>query len=273
MSTCEAQPAADPSQTEFASALLDPELPAPHGLKAWNGSDPAVRLGVYRNNVISSLVDALADTCPVVQRLVGEEFFRAMAAAFVRKSPPRSRVLAHYGREFPSFIAAFEPARMLPYLADVARLEVARVQAYHAADAVPVGQEHIAAALAAGDRIAELRLGLQHALFTLESAYSVVTLWAAHQGGDDVPTIDVDAPEAAVILRAGLDVLVLRAPAGATVFIEAVRAGCRLGEAAEKASAAAVDAFDLPATLSMLVAHGALTHLELPAPHGGTCSR
>jgi len=39
----------------------------------------------------------------------------------------------HMAMFFPAFIAAFEPARDVPYLADVARLEDTRTRAYHAA--------------------------------------------------------------------------------------------------------------------------------------------
>jgi hypothetical protein len=253
------------SQRDFAAALLDPLRAAPPGLRAWNGSDPAARLAVYRNNVVSSLVDALADTCPVVQQLVGLEFFRAMAGLFVRESPPCSRVLAHYGRDFPSFIAAFEPAQGLPYLADVARLEVARVAAYHAADAQPVSDESVSLALASGERMGELRLVLQPSVNTIASPHAVVALWAAHQAHDehDIAPIDIDVPESALILRLGLDVLVLPAPGGTVDFVEAVRAGMNLGEAAAHAAAAA-PGFDLTAALSQLFAHGALSSLHLP---------
>src|SRR3990167_7733275 len=97
------------SQTAFANALLDPELPSPGGLSTWNGSDPATRFAVYRNNVTVSLIDALADTFPVVQALVGEEFFRAMARVSVRATPPRSRLMAFYGHDFADFVSAFPP--------------------------------------------------------------------------------------------------------------------------------------------------------------------
>jgi hypothetical protein len=40
------------SQTVFANALLNAELPCPSGLKTWNGSDPSTRFAVYRNNVM-----------------------------------------------------------------------------------------------------------------------------------------------------------------------------------------------------------------------------
>ena len=85
------------SQSAFAAALLNPDLPCPGGLTTWNGSDPELRFAVYRNNVTVSLIDALADTFPVVQALVGEEFFRAMARVFAQANPPRSRLMAYYG--------------------------------------------------------------------------------------------------------------------------------------------------------------------------------
>ena len=120
------------AQSDFAAALLDPDVAAPDGLVAWNGSDPAHRFAVYRNNVTSALSDVLADSFPVTQQLVGEAFFRALAQVFVRAHPPRTRVLAHYGHELPEFVAQFPPAAGLPYLADVARLEWQRLQALHA---------------------------------------------------------------------------------------------------------------------------------------------
>ncbi len=71
----------------FAEALLDPAAPCPPGLTSWNGSDPAQRFAIYRNNVIVGLIDALADTYPVTEELVGEAFFRAMAREHTGGSP------------------------------------------------------------------------------------------------------------------------------------------------------------------------------------------
>ena len=248
----------------FAAALLDPANAVPAGLRAWNGSDPAARLAVYRNNVVSSLIDALADTFPVVQQLVGVEFFRAMAGVFVRQSPPRSRVLAHYGQDLPAFIEQFEPAQSLPYLADVARLEAARVRAHHAADVDPVSEEAVGLALCAGDRMGELQLSLHPSVSTLASRHAVVSLWAAHQGEGAIEAVDVGAPEHALVLRNGLDVLVLPVPEGVAAFVGAVQHGHSLGSAAAQAMSRVPTSFDLTATLSLLLTHGALTSLHLP---------
>lgn len=254
---------ASAGQAQLAAALLDPAHPGPPGLFAWNGSDTRVRLAVHRNNVVSSLIDALAETFPVVQQLVGQEFFRAMASLYVRHSPPRSRVLAHYGCGFPSFVARFEPARALPYLADVARLEVARVKAYHAADAQPVCDRAVSLALSSGERMGALQLVLHPSVITVHSPHAVVTLWAAHQTDGDIEPVDIDVPECALVLRSDLDVLVLRTSEGAVVFVQAVQSGRNLAQAAARAVAVAPD-FDLGATLSQLRSHGALTSLHLP---------
>lgn len=61
-------------QNSLYQALLEPHSP-PVGLTVWNGSDPAVRFAVYRNNIMASLTEALAENCPVLQRQVGDEFF------------------------------------------------------------------------------------------------------------------------------------------------------------------------------------------------------
>src|SRR6266852_5119664 len=134
----------EPFEASFAGALLDAERPIPRGITAHNAAIPTRRFAIYRNNVVAGLVKALKSRFPVVEKIVGEEFFAAMARVFVVERPPRSPVLAIYGDEFATFIAAFEPARELAYLADVARLEAARTRAYHAADATPVDARRVA---------------------------------------------------------------------------------------------------------------------------------
>ena len=251
------------SQADFAATLLAPDLPCPAGLRAWNGSDPSARLAVYRNNVVSSLVDAVADTFPVVRELVGEVFFRAMAAVFVREHPPRSRVLAHYGAEFAGFVDNFAPARGVPYLADVARLERARVWAYHAADADPLTAEKLGEALSGGQDLGALQLICHPSMSVVVSTHAIVSLWAAHQGEGDLSAVDPAVPESALVVRLGLDVLVLRLPPGAAGFVIALQNGAGLADAAALAAGEAVD-FDLPTVLALLMRHGALSAVQFP---------
>ena len=250
-------------QQAIAAALLDPERPCPPGMTTWNGSDPARRFAVYRNNVIVALVDALADTFAVTQELVGEPFFRAMAREFAGTNPPTSPLLAFYGDAFPDFIERFPPAAGVPYLADVARLEYLRVRAYHAADRGPVCMEAIGAALGDEADLPELKLAIHPAVGVLDSTAAVVSLWAAHQGIGDLAAVIPVAPETALVLRDGLDVEVMRIPRAVGVFIAALGRGAALGEAV--VSAQRVDpGFDATASLALLIQNSAITALYLP---------
>src|SRR5680860_832939 len=101
---------ADELEGLFARAVLDIDAPTPQGLVRKTGTAPSRRFGVYRNNVYASLIDVLTSRFPISARLVGEEFFRAMARVYVQKEPPRSPVLLRYGAGFADFIAGFPPA-------------------------------------------------------------------------------------------------------------------------------------------------------------------
>lgn len=253
-------------QGAFACAVLDPDRPPPGGLRSWNGSDVGSRFAVHRNNVVSSLVDALATTFEVVAELVGDDFFRAMAARFVRQSPPAGPVLALYGEGLPDFIAAFEPAGALPYLPDVARLEYLRLRAAHSADRPPVDAPALQQALASGERLPQLVISLHPSVAVVASRCAAVSIWGAHQGErlDRFAAIDPMCAEAAIVLRDGDDaVLVLPCTPGDAAFVDAVLAGQSLGQAA----ALALDAepvFDLGASLARLVHHAAITSIDLP---------
>lgn len=254
------------TQQAFVAALLAPGSACPEGLRTHNGSDPETRFAVHRNNVASSLIDALAETFPVVQALVGTEFFRAMAKVFVLAAPPRSRVLAVYGEAFPDFVQTFEPARTVPYLADVARLEMARVRAFHAADCTPLTAAEIAAATSAPEDLPRLQVTLHPSLAVVRSDFAVVSLWAAHQDLGDIARVDPYDPEGALVVRNGLEVEVVRLAPGGAAFVLALAAGDELAGAVARAQADA-PAFDLPATLAILIRTGAITALRLPARH------
>lgn len=265
------------AQQAFAAALLDPARVMPAGLRVAPGIDPARRFAVHRNNVVVALVDALAAAFPVTQALVGEVFFRAMARERVRIDPPRSPVIADYGDGFADFIAQFAPAAGVPYLADVARLECLRGWAYHAADAVPVAPDAYRALVAAPERLAATVLTLHPACGWLRSDYAVHSLWSAHQGLDDLRDADLraialDTPEAVLVTRPQWNVLTTVLPDGGVAWLDALRGGATLGEAATGEVApqrhAACDTV-MPAAqfeifLSLIIRHGLAVALHSP---------
>lgn len=250
-------------QRGFAAAVLDAKAQVPPGLVGPDGVPSARRFAVYRNNVVAGLSESLQIAYPAVCRIVGEEFFLAMARVYVAADPPRSPVLLEYGAGFPDFVECFPPAASLPYLADVARIENAWKEAFHSAEAAPLP----AAALAAipQDRLAGLRLRLHPSLRLVSSRYPALTIWRMNVDGGVPEPVDLAAGgEDCLVVRPAADVVVRFVPSGGAAFIRRLAEGAPLGEAANAGVAAAED-FDLSANLAGLISAGAFSGYDLDA--------
>ncbi|MBK3477579.1 putative DNA-binding domain-containing protein [Pseudomonas sp. MF6751] len=249
-------------QQTFAEALLAPQATCPEGVFSSNGAEPASRFAVYRNNVHSALINALAAAYPVARQLVGDEFFRAMAGLYAQAHPPTSPLISEYGGTFADFIQGFEPAWSVPYLADVARLERLRVCAYHAADCQVLDQHCVLRQLQGYAQLGQLRVGLHPSLATLESSYAVVSVWAAHQADGAITSLNPWHAQGALVLRQGLVVKVFAIDRGSVTFINRLNQGAGLEMAIADALQAS-DEFDLHLCLTLLISHDAITHLHL----------
>lgn len=245
------------SQAEFVAALFDPDVPVPAGLTTASGSPDATRFGVYRNNVMVALIGALEQRFPVTRRLVGDDFFRMMARAYVGVSKPASPLIFEYGNDFPDFADGFEAAQSVAYLPDVARLEAAWTNAYHAADAVPLDVAGVASI--APDSLPFARIVRHPSAALIRSAYPAGSIWGAHQ----YDTVSVPAewrPETILVVRPGLDVQVHIVPQQDAGFAGALLAGEPIGEAAQ--AAVHEDGFDFGAAIVGLVSLGAFAGLD-----------
>lgn len=249
MSPHDRRAGADGGQSAWTRALFDPDAPLPAGIAHSGDRPPVKRFAVYRNNVVSSLTDALGKAYPAVKSLVGEAFFTAMAGHFVRAHPPTTPVMLTYGDGFAAWLEGFEPAAHLAYLPDVARLERARLESYHAADAEPLIPERAQSAFEgrSPEEIAAARLEPHPALRLLDLSTPALAIWKAAIAGDraTVPSgrerIIVSRPVEQVVLRA--------APVAAHAFVEALASGLPLVDAA--AAATRHDAnFDLSEALA-----------------------
>lgn len=246
-------------ETEFAAGLLNPALAAPGDAIAPNGANIAQRYNVYRNNVTVSLIDALAAVYPATQRLTGTEFFRAMARFHVRATPPVSPLLFEYGRDFPAFIEAYEYARELPWLADVARIERAWLDAYHAEDQPPLAADALAQIDPAA--LPKLRFIAHASARIVRSRYSAVSIFAMHRSDDEPTPIDASEPEDALVTRIDDDVTVLRLPPGGAAFLRVLFEGECFG-AAVAIALHDEPAFDLSANLAGMIEAGAFTAIQ-----------
>ena len=220
----------------------------------------AARLRVHRHHIEQSLAAALAATFSTVQTIVGEDFFRAMARRYVAGDLPHQPVLAEYGAGFPAFIADYEPATSLPYLADVARLDWALNLAFHS-----LAANHLTAADLSSlpaERVAGLPLKLAPGAVVLHSSYPIDRIWQVSQPGA--------ADESVALGAGGVSLLVLRREDDAA-FVpvseaeEAFLSALGRGETLERAAEVGFrtdDAFDLSTTFPRLLALKAFAALQ-----------
>jgi hypothetical protein len=222
---------------------------------------PAVaRLSVYRHHVLESLGRALAATFPTVEALVGADFFRGVARAFIGQALPAQPVLAEYGADFPGFIADYEPARGLPYLADVARLDWALNLAFHA----PLGGRLQAADLSAlpAERLPSMSIGLTAGTVLVSSHYPLDRIWEASQPGAANGTVDLNSGAAnLLVLRRLEDAAFVSLSASEAAFVIALAEGRSL-ERATEAAFQADPGFDLSTSFARLLALGAFAALQ-----------
>lgn len=246
------------SEARFAAALADPALPLPPGLTSARGEADRLRFAVYRNNVHVGLVEALVRAFPVVHRIVGAEFFRAMARAYVAEHKPDSAVLIRYGRSFADFVARFPPVERLAYLADVARLEYAWSEAYHAADADPIGLQELKGVASA--LLPDTRMGAHPATRLLSSDYAIGSIWSAHQHEQVAPVLTARA-ETVLVTRPQAEVTAVVLPEADAPFIAALLAGDTIAEAAVRVDEGGQD-FDPGTALTGLISLGAISALQ-----------
>lgn len=249
-------------QRGFAEAVFTRDLErfAPYVVP---GRFPAAQLlQLYRNNVAVGLTEALAAVYPVVARLVGDEFFAHAAGHYLRRHPPASGNLHDFGAAWAAFLGEFEPARGLDYLPDVARLEWAWHEAFHAVDAEPLDPGRLRNVPA--DAYGALRFTPHPSARLLASNFPILRIWEVNQ--DDYAgdlTVDLDTGgDRLLVIRRRLDVLIERLSPGDHVLLTGLTAGDTFERACE-AALAAEPGFDIPAALRWHVTQATLTGFRL----------
>lgn len=242
------------TQTVFHAALLDAAKPVPEGLTDGAGRPAGRRYAVYRNNIAVALREALETGFPACAKLIGAENFARVAGLYLRQSPPASPLMMHYGAGFPDFLAGFEPLKKIGYLSDVARLELALRQSYHAADAPALDPTRLQNL--SEDALMAARFALAPATRLVGSSWPLFQVYRFTM----TPGSPKPQPQAedVLITRPGFDPQPHALPSGGGAFVAALADNKPFAEA----MTAAGDGFDLPSTLSLLLAQGALTDLQ-----------
>jgi hypothetical protein len=249
-------------QLNMGDALLEPMRSLPPGIRASGSASPQRRFNIYRNNVIVGLCRSLKDSFPVIAQLVGDQFFDAMAAAFVREYLPSSPMLFAYGESFPAFIETFHPASGLPYLPGVARLEFACIEAYYSAEAERFDPQ-VLLGLSPREQSA-LHFEMHPSVRVVQSRFPILTIWRMHAAGsiDLAVELPMDG-EDTLVVRPDTRVHAYPLQEGAAILAQELRRGSCLLQAVE-AAASACSAFSLEAALALLFMAGAISGIHSP---------
>ncbi|MEM8576284.1 MAG: DNA-binding domain-containing protein [Pseudomonadota bacterium] len=239
-----------PGQDTFRAALLDAAAQVPAGLQDPAGAVATRRFGVYRNNVVHSLTEAMRTGFPITQKLIGAENFGQIAGAYVRAHPPTSPLMMHYGQDFPAFLAGVTPLAHIGYLPDVARLELALRASYHAADGAPLDPARLAAV--PPEALGDVRVRFAPAAVLIRSDWPLHDIWRFN-AEPGAPKPQARAQDV-LITRPGFDPVPHALDKKAGAWVQALMNGRPLG-------AAGPDDYDPSAPLALLLSQAALTDL------------
>ncbi len=248
----------------FATALTRADQPLPPGLRTASGSNLSDRFAVYRNNVMSSLLAALADQFIVCRALVGEACFEVLGRQFLAIQWPRSADLLLLGSDFPEFLRTHAEATQWPWLADVAQLEMYWTQSWGARDAprlLPTDLQHLSP-----EALMRCRFRLHPTARLLNSTWPVASLWQAHHDqGENLSATDLSKiqwqAETVLLTRPDAHVEVTVLKDGSAQFAARLAAGDPIEVAADQALTVA-DFLDISTALKGLLESGLAESLE-----------
>lgn len=243
----------------FTDALLAPQAAVPNGLVAVRAPNIQKRFGVYRNNVMASLIESLKSNFPIAYALVGDNFFKALAVSYISQNPPNIPMLFEYGSEFPDFIAEYEAAAGLPYLADIAQLEIQWRQAYHCLDVEPLDISSMQE-IAPEDHM-QMTFKFHPSVSILKSGWPIFSIWQGHENGN-MNGVDLEQSENILIARPNVEVLIINLNMAACGFFRDMMNKNTLGIAYERALELDGD-FDLNKCFGQLFGVGLVVELNV----------
>ncbi len=191
-------------------------------------------IAIYRRGLEGIWSQTLANAYPVLQELVGTEFFELLARDYGRQFPSPSGDLHSFGADFPQFLRDEKTLASYPYFPAVAELEWQIHCAYYAADANHLGLPEFLSAV--GDAAQEAQLIFHPAVALHHSSWASAAVWQAHQS-DDVAILNapLDAPSFAVISRLEWQVEMHSLSPASYAALVALRHGQSLAQALEVA--------------------------------------
>ena len=154
---------------EADPALVEVVVPTPT-------LDPAARIHVYRTMYFWRLYEVLREDYPKTHEALGDDF-EDLVRGYLARHPSEHPSVRHLGGRLPDFLETDAAARARPWLADLARLERARVDVFDAPDATPIRPSDLGCV--PPEAWADLRFEPIPALAIVRSAFPIHDAWSA----------------------------------------------------------------------------------------------
>jgi uncharacterized protein (UPF0276 family) len=254
-------------QSQFSQALFDARneeqvLPLFKG----NVQLAEQRFALYRGNLVGTWNKTLAAAYPVLQELVGEEFFGGLTRAYGKAFPSDNGDLNLFGAHFAQFLGGFEHVAAYPYFPDMARLEWLLHRAHYAHSDHQVGAADFANL--SPEQMDYASLKLNPACSLIRSDWAVVELWQAHQPGmERTFPAELACPNYGLVVRPHWKTDLLALPPAAFALLDTLVQGGTLGQALDAALEVDAD-FDFGVNLQTWINLGIFAEINVvPVPN------
>jgi hypothetical protein len=252
-------------QKAFSDALLFDETGTIAAYVVENGIESAGRLRVYRNNTRENFLAALQVSFPVLERLMGGDYFRQLALQYMQRFPSPSGNLHHVGERLPTYLRRRFDHTEYAYFEDVARLEWACQEVLVADEHPALDLERLAAV--EPEECGRLCFVLHPAVRLVASPFPVLQIWCANQpDGDTDQVIDLrQGGEQVLVQRTPEKVQLSGLPEADFAFLTAIAASETLTTATKRAADRTATEFDVGYALRRHVSAGVIVDFHLGA--------
>jgi hypothetical protein len=155
-----------------AEGLANEKSLAPEGLERVIAGDERLsaeeRVDIYANMYFYRLLDVLKEDFPATLAMVGAERFHNLVTGYLIEYPPAHFSISYAGNHLADFIHEHPLREEFPFLADLARVERALIEVFHAPGAVPLDAPQMRALPPKDWPALKLRLSPAHQILELE---------------------------------------------------------------------------------------------------------
>lgn len=153
------------------------------------------RLDIYTNNLRLGLCESLKNVFPVIEQLVGEDFFEQVSLQYLKTHRLHEGNRNQFGHRFSHFLKALPVLQDMPYIAEVADIEWAYFQASIADNATALSFEQLQQAIANPEQYPDYTIKLHPSTRWIYQIYNSVEIWQQHLQGSIHLTDKTDQQE------------------------------------------------------------------------------